>query len=329
MSRPEQIEEDVFKKQILEDTKYIYAVKSAAFPGLVKIGRTQNVNERISQLNTACAPLPFKIVTVSPTLDFKRDEKKAHEHFSDQRKMGEFFEVTESQVKDFFQTIRALYEYESQQTSSYLTKKNESDARNAKIKPLLYMLVDGLARESRATNESRKRSFSDANAKEKDSTASFKRRRGELELKIMEEDLMMKRQTRIADLHQKLKDVCNPGKNERVEERVRLFIKDMFTNMLFGANDSTGHVSSFSKFLNKRVLVTDVVGGMGFEFSDMDIERVEEDLEERYKERHGKTPPKYEFFHDDQTTMTSFYTERDRDLIEKSVQEYFTPWVRA
>ena len=99
----------------MQATKYVYAVKSPAFPGLIKIGRTQNVRERLSQLNTSCAPCPFVVVVVSPTLDFVRDEKLAHEFFSSQRREGEFFSVSETEVKDFFKTIQEKYDAELSQ----------------------------------------------------------------------------------------------------------------------------------------------------------------------------------------------------------------------
>ena len=81
---------------------YVYATKSAAFPGLIKIGRSVNVNARLSSLNTSCAPAPHKVVVVSPSFDSVRDEKVAHQFFAGKRKEGEFFEVSESDVKSYF-----------------------------------------------------------------------------------------------------------------------------------------------------------------------------------------------------------------------------------
>jgi Meiotically up-regulated gene 113 len=98
-----------------QEVKYVYAVKSAAFPGLIKIGRTQNMKERLSQLNTSCAPSPFVIVVVSPTLDYVRDERLAHEFFSLQRKEGEFFSVPESEVIDYFKIIQEKFDVELSQ----------------------------------------------------------------------------------------------------------------------------------------------------------------------------------------------------------------------
>ena len=98
-----------------QEIKFVYAVKSAAFPGLIKIGRTQNMRDRLSQLNTSCAPAPFVVVTVSQTLDYVRDERMAHDFFSSQRMEGEFFSVPESEVIDFFKTIQGKFDAESSQ----------------------------------------------------------------------------------------------------------------------------------------------------------------------------------------------------------------------
>ena len=82
--------------------QFIYATKSAAFPGLIKIGRTSDMRARLSQLNTGCAPNPHTVVTIAPTLDMYRDECLAHQHFSEERQQGEFFSISEDEVKEYF-----------------------------------------------------------------------------------------------------------------------------------------------------------------------------------------------------------------------------------
>lgn len=85
--------------------QYIYATKSAAFPGLIKIGRTSDMKARLSQLNTGCAPVPHTLVAIVPTMDMYRDECLAHQFFADERREGEFFEIEECLVKDYFQGV--------------------------------------------------------------------------------------------------------------------------------------------------------------------------------------------------------------------------------
>jgi hypothetical protein len=77
---------------------YVYATKSTAFPGLVKIGKSTNLQARLSSLNTA----PHRVVTVAPTLNNIRDERTAHQFFADMRRQGEYFEVEEDEVKAYF-----------------------------------------------------------------------------------------------------------------------------------------------------------------------------------------------------------------------------------
>ena len=86
----------------IPQVQYIYATKSPAFPGLIKIGRTINMRERLSSLNTACAPAPHSVITMAATLDMHRDEYLTHQYFAESRNEGEFFQVTEEDVKAYF-----------------------------------------------------------------------------------------------------------------------------------------------------------------------------------------------------------------------------------
>jgi len=106
----------------IDDTpqhQYVYATKSAAFPGLIKIGRTSNMIARLSQLNTGCAPAPHTVVCIVPTLDMYRDECLAHDYFADYRKEGEFFEVCEFDVKEYFLDV-LLLQYQKELSESTL-----------------------------------------------------------------------------------------------------------------------------------------------------------------------------------------------------------------
>ena len=94
-------------------SSFVYATKSPAFEGLIKIGKTVDMQARLSSLNTGCAPAPHVVVAVAPTFDNTRDERMAHTFFADARKEGEFFKITEDQVKAYFQThILAQYQVE-------------------------------------------------------------------------------------------------------------------------------------------------------------------------------------------------------------------------
>ena len=81
---------------------YVYATKSPAFPGMIKIGRTVNMDARLVALNTSCAPAPHVVVAMAPSLDNTRDERTAHQFFATKRKHGEFFEISEAEVQSYF-----------------------------------------------------------------------------------------------------------------------------------------------------------------------------------------------------------------------------------
>ena len=94
-------------------TKYIYATYSEAFPGLVKIGRAQDVKARISSGNTMCAPKPHKVIAMAPTLDAVRDETMAHAYFAPHRVEGEFFTISHLSVAVFLENhINKMYQQE-------------------------------------------------------------------------------------------------------------------------------------------------------------------------------------------------------------------------
>ena len=114
-------------KQIMEEQEqeqtghlptisYIYASKSAAFPGLIEIGKTQqDVAQRLSQLNTGCAPAPHTVVAVAATFNKHKDEKEAHQHFAAFRREGEFFEVSELDVQTYFSLVTAKFHVDMNQ----------------------------------------------------------------------------------------------------------------------------------------------------------------------------------------------------------------------
>ena len=97
------VQED--KNDEMPQVRYIYATRSPAFPGLIKIGRTANIRARLSNLNTACAPAPHSVITMAPTLDMHRDEYLAHSFFAKSRREGEFFQIGEEEVRHYFSSV--------------------------------------------------------------------------------------------------------------------------------------------------------------------------------------------------------------------------------
>jgi hypothetical protein len=97
----------------MPQTCYIYGTKTAAFPGLIKIGKTCDLRARVSNLKTATAPAPHVIVAVAQTFDTARDETFAQTFFAERRREGEFFEINDAEAVAFFAThITARYNIE-------------------------------------------------------------------------------------------------------------------------------------------------------------------------------------------------------------------------
>lgn len=232
----------------LQQIKYVYAVKSAAFPGLIKIGRTQNMRERLSQLNVSCAPAPFVVVAVSPTLDYVRDEKMAHEFFSSQRRKGEFFSASESAVKDIFKTIQENFEVESSQplvvdSAADTTRK----AQDQVCRLLLFSTIQHLERVRNVSRVSHAELDSvqhqepvelaldenlNASAPEEDAaTVGFKRRREELELSMLEEEIRAMARTRLVNLKNDLEELADPAAT-KLDDSTRLIFKDCYINLI-------------------------------------------------------------------------------------------------
>ena len=110
---------------------YVYATKSPAFPGLIKIGRTIDMSARLSSLNTACAPAPHTIIAMATTFDMYRDEDLAHQYFAESRREGEFFQITEEEIKAYFSGVimpRFQEELLDRAKTAYSTS-----ARNARV----------------------------------------------------------------------------------------------------------------------------------------------------------------------------------------------------
>ena len=100
LKRVEQIKEK--EASAMPMVSYVYATKSPAFPGMIKLGKTVNMDARLVSLNTSCAPAPHVVVAMAPSLDNTRDERTAHQFFATKRKHGEFFEISEAEVQSYF-----------------------------------------------------------------------------------------------------------------------------------------------------------------------------------------------------------------------------------
>ena len=128
-------------------TKIVYVLTNPAMPGYIKIGKTDNLKERLRNLDRTSTPLPFQCEYAAEVNDADKVEKILHDIFVDKRVRSnrEFFEVDPQQI------IRALDLqehkdvtpkediFETEEDKKAVIKKNEIRSRfnfeMVKIKP--------------------------------------------------------------------------------------------------------------------------------------------------------------------------------------------------
>ena len=127
--------------------KIVYELSNPAMPGYIKIGKTDNLKERLRNLDRTSTPLPFQCEYAAEVNDADKVEKILHDIFVDKRVRSnrEFFEVDPQQI------IRALDLqehkdvtpkediFETEEDKKAVIKKNEIRSRfnfeMVKIKP--------------------------------------------------------------------------------------------------------------------------------------------------------------------------------------------------
>ena len=78
----------------------IYVLINESMPGYVKIGRTNNLEQRIRSLDTTSVPLPFECFYACTVRDSQFTERQLHDAFLDNRirSSREFFEISPERV---------------------------------------------------------------------------------------------------------------------------------------------------------------------------------------------------------------------------------------
>ena len=81
-------------------TGIVYCLENPAMPDLVKIGTTQDIEQRIKSLDNTSVPLPFVCVAAMEVDDATEIEQLLHDVFGDHRVRSnrEFFEVNAERV---------------------------------------------------------------------------------------------------------------------------------------------------------------------------------------------------------------------------------------
>jgi hypothetical protein len=85
----------------------IYVLSNPAMPDIVKIGKTNNINQRLSSLYSTGVPLPFKCVYAKEVDDMNFAEVKLHAGLSSTRinEKREFFKISEDELIHLFDLI--------------------------------------------------------------------------------------------------------------------------------------------------------------------------------------------------------------------------------
>ena len=101
-----QILEGTYAKHKMAGVVYLFSIKE--MPGYYKIGKTKNVQQRLSGYNTA-VPLTIVLEYAFEHIDYELIEKKFHRAYRHKRVKGEWFLLTPddiSQIRSIFILIR-------------------------------------------------------------------------------------------------------------------------------------------------------------------------------------------------------------------------------
>ena len=85
----------------------VYILSNPSLPGLVKIGHTTDIKQRLSHLFNTSVPTPFKCIYAKKVENYKEVERKLHKGLNKDRvnQNREFFRIPEEDVINFLELI--------------------------------------------------------------------------------------------------------------------------------------------------------------------------------------------------------------------------------
>ena len=85
----------------------VYVLTNPAMPDIVKIGKTKDINQRLTTLYTTGVPLPFKCIYAKEVADMDFAEEKLHAGLGSRRvnEKREFFKIQEDELIHLFDLI--------------------------------------------------------------------------------------------------------------------------------------------------------------------------------------------------------------------------------
>ena len=155
---------------------------------------------------------------------------------------------------------------------------------------------------------------------------SLKRKREQLELLKMEEEIKGMAQLRILTACNELERFRDPLRHN-LDDRTRLMMQDSLQNSIL----NTPLTSKSSKSIadgpspNKPISIGSIAKELGYNPNTSDAKRIGLDLRKRYIKQHGKPPPKHDQLCDGRVTQVNSYNEQDRPLVEEALHAYFKP----
>ena len=123
----------------------VYVLTNEAMPDIVKIGKTQNLKQRLGILNTS-VPVPFKVEYVCKSKNYHKIEKALHAAFAPERinPKREFFTTEPERVIAILEVFNKEFNGEditeevTEETNAQLTvEEQESQERFRKRRPNL------------------------------------------------------------------------------------------------------------------------------------------------------------------------------------------------
>jgi hypothetical protein len=157
-----------------------------------------------------------------------------------------------------------------------------------------------------------------------DETAvGFKRRREELELSKLEEEIKAMAQSRIITAAGEIERMRDPTRCN-LDERTRLMVQDALQNsILTGTQQQPLLTDGSSPSPNAPISISSVATALGYKLTTNESKRVGHDIRKRYQRLHGKAPPKHDQLCDGRVTLVNSYTEQDRQLVTDALHAFY------
>lgn len=125
---------------------YVYAVTNPSIPGLIKIGRTNDINKRLDSLYDTSVPMPFECVCVKNVSNPIAVESNIHRLLNDYRvnEKREFFKIDKQRVELIFDLISSDFTEVKQESKKYSVTIPEIGTVSSEHLSTLYTIVERL-----------------------------------------------------------------------------------------------------------------------------------------------------------------------------------------